>query len=128
LVLGAVGDAGRKSGLAEMAPACADSRPAGTAREPDRSAFAATARLLEGNDWALAVVPPRGEGPGRWDAEPRADVQIRRRFLLLGRTADDAQVWDVRRALAALRAREEFAAARCWLQGEGRMAGVALYA
>jgi hypothetical protein len=128
LVLTAVDDAGWRKWLAEMAPAFAAQLPGGAAAQPDQSAFAATARMLDRNDWAFAVVPPRGEGPGRWDPDPRADAQIRRRFLLLGRTADDAQVWDVRRAPAALWTREEFASARLWLQGEGRMAGVALYA
>jgi hypothetical protein len=48
--------------------------------------------------------------------------------MLLGRTMDDGQVWDTRRALAALQTRDDLKGARQWLQGEGRMAGVALYA
>jgi dienelactone hydrolase len=126
LVLTPVDTAGWTKWLAEMAPAFADKLPGGKSVEPSRSDFEATAKLLDKQDWAFAVLPPRGEGPNRWD--PKADTHIRRRFVLLGRTADDGQVWDTRRALAALRERDEFGSARTWLQGEGRMAAIALYA
>ena len=84
--------------------------------------------MLEKNDWAFAVVPPRGEGPNQWDPDPKKDTHLRRRFVLLGRTRDDGQVWDVRRAVAVLRNDRSLSGARLWVQGEGRMAGVALYA
>jgi dienelactone hydrolase len=79
-----------------------------------------------GDDRAVAVIAPRGEGPNRWD--PKADTHIRRRFVLLGRTVEDGQVWDTRRALAALRERNEFREAKITLAGDGKMAGIALYA
>lgn len=41
---------------------------------------------------------------------------------------DDGQVWDTRRALAALQSRPEYADAKIWLKGTGKMAGIALYA
>src|SRR5205823_3075889 len=114
--------------LAEMAPAFTGQLPGGAAVEADRTAFEATAKLLDRQDWAFAVIPPRGEGPDRWDPDDRKDTHIRRRFVLVGRTMDDGQVWDVRRGLQALRSREDRRTARPWLQGTGRMAGVALYA
>jgi hypothetical protein len=128
LVVTPVDTAGWQKWVAEMGPAFGDMLPGRIAASGDRGALESTAKMLEKNDWAFAYIPPRGEGPNQWDPEPRKDTHIRRRFALLGRTLDDAQVWDTRRALAALRARDEYKDARPWLQGEGRMAGVALYA
>lgn len=47
---------------------------------------------------------PRGVGPDRWEGDARKQAQIRRRFQLLGQTVDGMRVWDVRRALAVVRA------------------------
>ncbi len=49
-------------------------------------------------EWVL--VAPRGVGPTAW--EPAKDTHIRRRFALLGQTLSGMQVWDVRRAIAAI--------------------------
>lgn len=73
---------------------------------------------------AIAVVAPRGIGPTAWPAAK--DTQIRRRFYLLGETLDGQRVWDVRRALAVLRARPEFRNVPITLVGAGPMASVAL--
>ena len=51
----------------------------------------------------LAFVAPRGIGRTAWNADPAKQTQIRRRFMLLGQTLDGMRVWDVRRALQALR-------------------------
>src|SRR5204863_6303291 len=61
VVVTAVDTAGWRKWLAEMAPAFAASLPGGTLVEPDREAFRSTARLLDKQDWAFAVIPPRGE-------------------------------------------------------------------
>ena len=88
-----------------------------------------TRHLLEAQGWAFATVAPRGIGPTRWsEADKPADVQIRRRFPLLGQTLDGQRVWDVRRALAALRGLRDLQGAPRWLQGKGDMAGMVLYA
>jgi hypothetical protein len=126
LVLTVADTAEWKRWLAEMAPAFAEVLPGAKAVELDSKAFDGTAKLLAKQDWAFAVLPPRGEGPNAWDA--KADTHIRRRFVLLGRTADDGQVWDTMRCLEALRSRNDLRGARHWLQGTGRMAGIALYA
>jgi dienelactone hydrolase len=128
VVVTAVDTAGWRRWLAEMAPAFADRLPGGRSVTEDRPEFASTKKALEANDWAFAVVPPRGEGSNQWDPDPRKDTHIRRRFALLGRTMDDGQVWDVRRAVQALRSRPDLGAGRLWVEGMGRMAGVALYA
>jgi hypothetical protein len=128
LVVTPVDTDGWKKWVAEMGPPFGDLLPGGVIASGDRKALEATAKMLDANPWAFAYIPPRGEGPNQWDPDPRKDIHIRRRFMLLGRTVDDAQVWDTRRALQVLRACDEYKDAKPWLQGEGRMAGVALYA
>ena len=45
---------------------------------------------------------PRGSGPHAWVGDERKQIQIRRRFQLLGTTIDAMRVWDVRCAIAAI--------------------------
>lgn len=78
---------------------------------------------------AQVTFAPRGIGPTRWsDAGTPEDAHIRRRFVLLGQTLDGQRVWDVRRAVQALIARPEYRDLPLTLQGQGQMAGIALYA
>ena len=76
----------------------------------------------------MAFVAPRGVGPTAWNPEAKKQTQIRRRFMLLGQTLDGMRVWDVRRAIQAARSIDALKAAPLVLQGQHRMAGVALYA
>ncbi|HTE21268.1 MAG TPA: hypothetical protein VK689_23125, partial [Armatimonadota bacterium] len=96
--------------------------------EPDPKALAETAAMLKSFKWAMAYVAPRGIGPTAWDDQGQKGVHIRRRFMLLGQTLDGMRVWDVRRALEAVRSLKALGRAPLWLQGERGMAGVALYA
>jgi hypothetical protein len=74
-------------------------------------------------------VAPRGIGPTRWaEAGSSEDIQVRRRFALLGQTLDGQRVWDIRRAVAALRGLPECKDVPLWLQGKGEAAGLVLYA
>ncbi len=50
----------------------------------------------------LLFVAPRGVGPSAWPASK--DVQVRRRFALLGQTLDGRRVFDVLRAVELFRA------------------------
>jgi hypothetical protein len=79
-----------------------------------------------GPDQAVAVIAPTGAGPNQWT--PKTDTHIRRRFVLLGRTVDDAKVFDTRRAVQAWRSRPEFQDAKITLRGDGNDAAIALYA
>ena len=90
--------------------------------------FAATQEMLTNLPWVMAYVAPRGVGPTAWDQSEPNSTQIRRRFYLLGQTLEGMQAWDVRRAIQALRGIEDFEDVPLWLQSEGSMAGVALYA
>ena len=51
---------------------------------------------------ALAWFAPRGIGPNRWSGDDRKQVQIRRRFMLLGQTLNGMRVWDILNAATAL--------------------------
>jgi hypothetical protein len=95
----------------------------------DNSLFAQNRAVMESQRLAFAAIAPRGVGPTRW-AEPgsAADTHVRRRFALLGQTLDGQRVWDVRRAVATLRAQPDLTPAALTLHGERDAAGVALYA
>ncbi|MBX6312047.1 MAG: hypothetical protein IRY99_03875 [Isosphaeraceae bacterium] len=75
---------------------------------------------------AQALIVPRGIGPTAW---PKAkDTHIRRRFALLGQTLDAMRIWDVRRALAALRTLPELRGADLGLVGMRDAAAWTLWA
>ncbi|HEY7116950.1 MAG TPA: prolyl oligopeptidase family serine peptidase [Tepidisphaeraceae bacterium] len=85
-------------------------------------------KMLQANKWIMAYVAPRGVGPTAYTADERKFTQILRRFPLLGQTLEGMQVYDVRRAIQAVRAIPQLARTPLWLQADRRMAGVALYA
>jgi len=97
--------------------------------ERDAERFKQEQRVMEKQKWAFAAITPRGVGPTRWaEPESKIDVQIRRRFALIGQTLDGQRVWDVRRALAAMRVIPELKEVPMWVQAKNEMAGIALYA
>lgn len=98
------------------------------ADEPDAEGFAQTQRMFKGTKWAMAYVAPRGIGPSAWTADKRKRVQIRRRFMLLGQTQDGMRVWDIRRAVQALRTVDGMGDVPLWMQGERNMAANVVYA
>lgn len=75
-----------------------------------------------------AFVAPRGIGPTAWNPNEKKQTQIRRRFMLLGQTRDGMRVWDVRRAIQALRSIDSVSSPPLVLQGERQAAAIALYA
>ena len=75
-----------------------------------------------------ATFMPRGMGESAWSGDEKKHTQIRRRFMLLGQTLEGMQVWDVRRAVQALRALPGHKNLPIRLEASGPMAGVALYA
>ncbi|UCG49481.1 MAG: prolyl oligopeptidase family serine peptidase, partial [Phycisphaerales bacterium] len=102
----------------------ADQKPA----EPDSSTFGRIRKTINSEHRAVAFFGPRGIGPSAWNPDERKQTQIRRRFMLLGQTADGMRVWDVRRAIQALRSIDQFGEAPLTLQGQDKTAGIALYA
>ena len=84
---------------------------------------------MEHQKWAFAAVCPRGIGPTKWaEAGSADDIQIRRRFALIGQTLDGMRVWDVRRACQVIKFNAELATVPLWLQGKRESAPIALYA
>jgi dienelactone hydrolase len=94
----------------------------------DKDAYASNGKMFKAFKWGMAWVAPRGVGPTAWNPNERKQTQIRRRFMQLGQTRDGMRVWDVRRAVQALRATDGMADVPLWMQGEREMAGVTLYA
>jgi len=64
----------------------------------------------------FAYVAPRGVGPTEWSGDLKKQIQIRRRFMLLGETLDSMRVWDIRRAIQAARSIKGMAKAPLWLE------------
>jgi hypothetical protein len=133
MLLNALDEPGWQEWVTELGAAFQDPLQLSAAPKQDAARFAQTRRLLDAQKWAFAAVAPRGIGPTRWseaspfDGKP-AGHQIRRRFPLIGQTLDGQRVWDVRRALAALRTVPDLQGVPMWLQGKNEMAGIALYA
>lgn len=69
-----------------------------------------------------AYFAPRGVGGSAWSGDAGQQTQIRRRFMLLGQTLEGMRVWDIRRAVQALRAVNGDSPIRVTLQADGPMA------
>src|SRR5690349_12370662 len=93
---------------------------------PDSKEFDRIVHEVQSEKRALAWIAPRGVGLTAWD--PGKDTHIRRRFVLLGQTVDGMRVWDVRRAIQAIRSMDDLKTRPLCLRGTDRMAGIALYA
>ena len=101
---------------------------AATTTRVNGAAFDATRRRLQNEPVGLAWLAPRGVGLDAWNSNPRKQVQIRRRFMLLGQTLDAMRVWDIRRGVQALRSLPQLKETKLLLAGEGDLACDALYA
>ncbi len=77
---------------------------------------------------ALVYFTPRGVGLDQWNQDPRKQVQIRRRFYLLGQSLEGMQIWDIRKAIQQLKAQPEFKKANLTLKASGEAAALSLYA
>ena len=114
--------------LAAMRVGFADELNDQTLPEPDENAFKQNQEMFRNTKQAMAYLMPRGIGPTAWNPDERKQTQIRRRFMLLGQTLDGMRVWDVRRAIQALRTVDSISNVPIGLRGKRRMAGIVLYA
>ena len=96
--------------------------------QPDEKAFEQERKMFETFKWAMAYVCPRGVGPLAWSGSDKAQNQRLRRYYLLGQTAASAQVYDIRRAIQALRQVPGFGETRLWVSAHRDMAANSLYA
>jgi len=101
------------------------SAPTGPAIPPE--VWDAAFRALEGGR-TLVVFAPRGVGPTAFNPAERKQVQVRRRFMLLGQTLEGMQLWDVRRAIQAARTLADLQNAQWQWMGRGDGAGMLVYA
>jgi hypothetical protein len=94
----------------------------------DGASFRQTADTIRNSAQVLAYVAPRGIGPTAWDLSEKKQTQHQRRFYLLGQTLDGMRVWDVRRAIQAIRSLDVIGTAPLSLHSQRTAAGIALYA
>jgi len=117
-----------KEWLAAMRVGFADELNDQTLPEPNENSFKSKQELFKNTNLVMAYFAPRGIGPTAWNPDERKQTQIRRRFMLLGQTLDGMRVWDVRRAIQALRTIDSLSGKPLELQGKKYMAGIVLYA
>jgi dienelactone hydrolase len=111
-----------------LRPVLAVHSPGESLPSDDPKARAALAASLPAGPCAVVYFPPRGVGPTAWGQTEKQQTGIRRRFLLLGQTLEGMQVWDVRRAVKALRSLDLGRGTPLTLSARGPTAGIALYA
>ncbi|HSQ54606.1 MAG TPA: hypothetical protein VLM40_02590, partial [Gemmata sp.] len=129
VILSVLDESGWERWCAGLGPEFAETLQVDRKLKRDDGMFAQNRAVMESQKLAYAAIAPRGIGPTRWaESGSRDDVQITRRFTLLGQTVDGQRVWDVRRAIAALAAQEDLKSAQLILHGEHDAAGIALYA
>lgn len=83
---------------------------------------------LLGGEIAVVYFHPRGLMPSPARPSEKEQVQIRRRYMLLGQTEDGMRVWDIQRAVAALRRPEMFGSIPIVLSASPQQSVNALYA
>ncbi|MFH1269065.1 MAG: prolyl oligopeptidase family serine peptidase, partial [Planctomycetota bacterium] len=96
--------------------------------EADETLFQKLRQMQDSAGSVIAFVAPRGIGPTTWNPDEKKQTQIRRRFMLLGQTLDGMRVWDVRRAIQALRSLDAVPKTPLVCQGERQAAAISLYA
>ncbi len=92
--------------------------------EPDEALRSEIAK----GETAVAYLAPRGIGPTASTSSADDQNDNRRRYMLLGQTIDGMRVWDIRRAVEALRTSELFGDKPIHLVGYRHQAINALYA
>ncbi|PHR97225.1 MAG: acetylxylan esterase [Blastopirellula sp.] len=100
----------------------------GVQKETASEEILASVKMLQNLPWQMVYIAPRGLGETQWNQDPKKQIQIRRRFQLLGQTLDGMRVYDTRRAIQAWRSIKKNQQTSLWLQASGNLAGIAVYA
>jgi dienelactone hydrolase len=90
--------------------------------------FAPVQEELQGDKTVAVWFAPRGNDPAFSTGDSRKLTHLRRRYMLLGQTLDGMRVWDIRRAIQALRSVNEWRTIPLFLRAHGESASSALYA
>ena len=129
IVLNPVDDAGWQEFVSTFRGAFAEKFTNEIGSNADPQAFGQMQKMFAATTWAMAWIAPRGIGATAWDQSEKKQTQHRRRFYLLGQSLDGMRVYDVRRAIQVVRSDSVgMADVPLWLQSEGPMAGITLYA
>lgn len=114
-----------ENGLAPLFP-----EMGATKQSPDKSSalYKEMQQRVQQEQSAMVYFTPRGVGLDQWNQDQRKQVQIRRRFYLLGQSLEGMQIWDIRRAIQQLQAEPEFKTASLTLKASGEAAALCLYA
>jgi hypothetical protein len=83
----------------------------------DEVAWQSTQKMFANLKWGMAYLAPRGVGLTAWTGSETAQNHRLRRFYLLGETLESSQVYDIRRAIQALRSIPGCAKPKLWLSG-----------
>ena len=113
--------------LPDLQPGSDEKRPRADVI-PDRDAYDAMKDEIADGDTMHMFLAVRGVGPLAWEGDARDQIQIRRRFMLVGQTLDGMRVWDVRRAIQAIRRVRDLRELPLTIRARGDMACHALYA
>ncbi len=106
----------------------ANSAVGATDRESQMERFRQFAQKLRQSHSIQVSFAPRGIGLTAWDQNERKRIQIRRRFMLLGQTLDGMRVWDIRRAIQAVRMVDDLGKKPLTLTGRKELGVDVLYA
>ncbi|MHB8519177.1 MAG: alpha/beta hydrolase family protein [Limisphaerales bacterium] len=111
-----------------FAPELAEELPEAVPSMATESRFTGLLPTIRTGDDVAAFIAPRGIGLTAWTTDAKKQVQIRRRFMLLGQTLDSMRLWDIHRAVQAVREIGETRTAPLELQADRQMAVNVLYA
>ena len=111
-----------------LAPLFSTKEDAKHSPEKASSLYKEMQQRVQQEQTALVYFTPRGVGLDQWNQDPRKQVQIRRRFYLLGQSLEGMQIWDIRQAIQQLKAQPEFKKANLTLKASGEAAALSLYA
>jgi dienelactone hydrolase len=127
VILNVLDEAGWKEWCEDLGPEFAKVLQLKDPPKRNEAKFKQNRSAMVSKQWAFAAVCPRGVGPTKW-AEPGSadDIQIRRRFALIGETLDGQRVLDAVKAADVVKSERKDVP--LWLQGKNDMAGIALYA
>ncbi|MEQ8854111.1 acetylxylan esterase [Gimesia sp.] len=111
-----------------LAPLFSTKEDAKQSPEKASSLYKEMQQRVQQDQTALVYFTPRGVGLDQWNQDPRKQVQIRRRFYLLGQSLEGMQIWDIRQTIQQLKAQPEFKKANLTLKASGEAAALSLYA
>lgn len=129
VILNVLDEAGWKEWCEDLGPEFAKLLQLETPPKRNEAKFKQNRSAMVSKQWAFAAVCPRGIGPTKW-AEPGSptDIQIRRRFPLIGQTLDGQRVLDAVKAVQVVSNISGLKGVPIALHGKDEMAGIALYA